>query len=74
MVKHFMVWGLGILELRQEISEYQARIYGHTISTDRIYITSSGTHAVHLALMSILEDDDEVVAITPIWKLFNRQY
>ncbi len=66
--KTFYGLGLGIPELRQEISEYQARIYGQTISTDRIYVTSSGTHAVHLALMSILEDDDEVVAITPIWK------
>lgn len=60
--------GLGITELRQEIATYHSRIYGHAIPTSRIAVTSSGTNAIHLALMSILEDGDEVVAITPIWK------
>ncbi len=66
--KTFYGFGLGIHELRQEIADYHTRIYGQNISTSRIYVTSSGTNAVHLALMSILEDGDEVVAVTPIWK------
>jgi aspartate aminotransferase len=58
----------GITELRQEISTYHSRIYGHTIPMNRITVTSSGTNAVHLALSSILEEGDEIVALTPIWK------
>lgn len=59
---------LGHPELRQEISNYYSRIFNLTIPTNRIFVTSSGTSAVHMALQSILDEDDEVVAITPIWK------
>ena len=60
--------GAGLMELRQEIATYMARVYGHNIPTGRISVTTSGTNAVHFALLSILEDGDEVVAVTPIWK------
>jgi aspartate aminotransferase len=66
--KTFYGFGSGITELRQEIATYHARIYGHNIPINRITVTSSGTNAVHLALMSILEEGDEVIALTPIWK------
>jgi aspartate aminotransferase len=59
---------LGFPELRQEISNYYARIFNLTLPTNRIFVTSSGTTAVHLALHSILDDEDEVIALTPIWK------
>jgi len=66
--KTFYGLGLGTPELRQEISTYYARVYGHSIPAHRIFVTSSGTNAVHLALMSILNEGDEVIAVTPIWK------
>jgi len=66
--KTFYGFGLGITELRQEIANYHSRIYGHSIPINRIAVTSSGTNAVHLALMSILEEGNEVIAATPIWK------
>ena len=59
---------LGYPELRQEISNYHATVYGHNIPTNRIYVTPSGTNAVHMALLSLLNEGDEVVAVTPIWK------
>ncbi|MCB9979284.1 MAG: aminotransferase class I/II-fold pyridoxal phosphate-dependent enzyme [Rhodospirillales bacterium] len=59
---------LGSDDLRQEISSYYARIYGHQIPTNRIFVTASGTMAMHLAITALLEEDDEVVAITPIWR------
>lgn len=59
---------LGYPELRQELSTYHARIYGHNLPTNRIYVTPSGTNAVHMALLSILNEGDEVVTVTPIWK------
>ncbi len=59
---------LGQPALREEISNYYKNIFGVDISANRIFITGSGTTAMHLALTSILDKDDEVVAITPIWK------
>lgn len=64
----FYSFGAGLPELRQEIATYYARIYGIDLPTNRITVTASGTNAVHFALMSILEEGDEVVAVTPIWK------
>ena len=59
---------LGLPEFRQEISNYYARIYGLNIPTSRVYATTSGTTAMHLALTAVLDEGDEVVAVTPIWK------
>jgi aspartate aminotransferase len=59
---------LGLPELRQEISDYQERVFGVRIPANRIFVTTSGTSAVHLALASIVEPGDEVVTVTPIWK------
>lgn len=66
--KTFYSQPLGIPELRQEIATYHAQIYNLNIPTNRIFVTASGTTAVHLALMSILDEGDEVLAVTPIWK------
>ena len=66
--KTFYAPALGVPELRQEISNYYQRLMGLNLPTSRIFATSSGTTAMHLALTSILEEGDEVVAVTPIWK------
>ncbi|MCB1564019.1 MAG: aminotransferase class I/II-fold pyridoxal phosphate-dependent enzyme, partial [Alphaproteobacteria bacterium] len=59
---------LGREELRQSLSEYYERIYGLDIPSERIFVTSSGSTAMHLSLAALLDKGDEVVAITPIWK------
>jgi len=59
---------LGQPALREEISAYYKRIFDVDITANRVFVTASGTTAMHLALTSILDKDDEVVAITPIWK------
>ncbi len=66
--KTFYAPALGLPELRQEIANYTARIYGHDIPTSRIFVTSSGTNAINLCLHSILNEDDDIIAVTPIWK------
>lgn len=66
--KTFYNSSLGTTELRQEISNYYSHIYNLPIPTNRIYATSSGTNAMHLAMNAILEEGDEIIAITPIWK------
>lgn len=59
---------LGNPDLRQEIANYYSNIFDLNLPTNRIFVTASGTTAVHLALMSVLDEGDEVVAVTPIWK------
>lgn len=66
--KTFYAPVLGVPELRQEISTYYAQVFGLNIPTNRIFATSSGTTAMHLAMTAVLEEGDEVVAVTPIWK------
>lgn len=66
--KTFYAPVLGIPELRQEISNYYAQVFGISIPTNRVFATSSGTTAMHLAMTAVLDEDDEVVAVTPIWK------
>lgn len=59
---------VGQCALRQEISDYYTNIYGLSVPVDRVTVTASGTSAMHIALTAILNEGDEVVAITPIWK------
>jgi aspartate/methionine/tyrosine aminotransferase len=59
---------LGQPALREEVSSYYKRILNVDIPSQQIFITGSGTTAMHLALTSILDKGDEVIAITPIWK------
>lgn len=66
--KTFYAPVLGHLETRQEISNYYARIFNLQVPTGRIFVTSSGTNAVHLALNALLDEGDEVIAVTPIWR------
>jgi aspartate aminotransferase len=66
--KTFYAPVLGVPEFRQEVSNYYANVFKMNIPTSRIFATSSGTTAMHLALTSVLDEGDEVVAVTPIWK------
>ena len=59
---------LGSPHLRQALTEYYADIFGLNIPTNRIFITQSGSTAMHVALSSLLDKGDEVVAVTPMWK------
>lgn len=59
---------LGCEPLRAEICAYYRRIYGLEVAARRVFVTTSGTMAMHLALSALLEPGDEVVAITPIWR------
>ena len=59
---------LGREELRQAISDYYGRIYKLDVPPQRVFVTSSGSTAMHICLASVLDKGDEVLAITPIWK------
>ncbi|MGH1398147.1 MAG: aminotransferase class I/II-fold pyridoxal phosphate-dependent enzyme, partial [Alphaproteobacteria bacterium] len=59
---------LGLESLRQSLSDYYARIYDLDIASDRVFVTQSGSTAMHLSLAALLDKGDNVVAVTPIWK------
>ncbi len=59
---------LGTPELRQEIASYYVREFNMNIPTNRIFVTASGASAIHIVLTALLDEGDEVVAVTPIWK------
>lgn len=59
---------LGQPALREELSNYYQSIFDTDIDPERIFVTSSGTTSIHLALSSILTEGDEVVCVTPIWR------
>ncbi len=59
---------LGRGELRQSLSEYYRRIYNLEIPSSRVFVTSSGSTAMHLSLAALVDKGDEVIALTPIWK------
>jgi aspartate aminotransferase len=59
---------LGQMPLRQALEHYYKRIYNLEIPAERIWITASGSTAMHLSLAALLDKGDEVVAVTPIWK------
>ncbi len=59
---------LGSNELRQSLSEYYERIYNLDIPSSRVFVTASGSTAMHLSLAALVDKGDEVIAVTPIWK------
>ncbi len=59
---------LGSPELRQSLSDYYDRIYDLKIPDSRIFVTSSGSTAMHLSLAALVDKGEEVIAVTPIWK------
>lgn len=59
---------LGSPYLRTALRDYYKRIYNADIGEHRLYVTQSGSTAMSIALSSLLDKGDEVVAVTPIWK------
>ncbi|MGO3889412.1 MAG: pyridoxal phosphate-dependent aminotransferase [Paenalcaligenes sp.] len=58
---------LGRPYLRQALSDYLSRLHGVEIGVDRLAICGSGVSAIMLASQLLLEPEDRVVAITPLW-------
>lgn len=59
---------LGRHDLRQAIADYYQQTHGIELPLDRVIVTSSGTSAIHLSLLSTVEKGDEVIAVFPLWK------
>ncbi len=57
----------GIDPLRDALVAYHRRIYGLEIPESRFALTSSGMNAVMLVAQAVIEQGDNIVAITPSW-------
>jgi aspartate aminotransferase len=57
----------GIAPLRQAIREFHRRTLGSEIAFDRITVPGAAMLAVVLALQSVVETGDNIVAVSPVW-------
>lgn len=57
----------GTLELRRAICEKLARRNNLTYTPDEIVVTNGAKQALHDAFSAILEENDEVILMTPCW-------
>lgn len=63
----------GDIELRQAIVDDFKEMYGMTYSTDEIMITTSGCHAMWLALEAITNDGEEIILHEPFFTPYPQQ-
>jgi aspartate/methionine/tyrosine aminotransferase len=63
-------WQRGIPELRQALARYHARLFARPFDPERFFVTSSGMHAIQLALKLLVGPGDEVIVPTPSWPNF----
>jgi aspartate/methionine/tyrosine aminotransferase len=61
----------GIPELRQAIAEYLSRLHAKPVGAGRVAVTSAGMSAIMLAAQALVEPDDNVVIVTPVWPNIN---
>jgi len=68
----FYAHNLGLPELREAVAAYTSRLHG-PVGMERIAITSGGVNALMLAVQSLVDAGDEVVAVTPVWPNLTAQ-
>ena len=68
----FYAHNLGLLELREAISQYMSVRHG-PIGVERLAVTSGGVNALMLANQQLVDAGDEVVAVTPVWPNLTAQ-
>jgi aspartate/methionine/tyrosine aminotransferase len=68
----FYTHNLGMPQLREAIAAYASGLHG-AVGMDRIAVTSGGVNALMLAVQSLVDAGDEVVAVTPVWPNLTAQ-
>jgi len=60
--------GTGVPALRQAIAAHQQRFYDQTVDPDReVLVTTGATEAIAAALLGLVDDGDEVIALEPYY-------
>ena len=57
----------GIPPLRQALATYLNSQFKADVATDRVIVTGSGMQAIQLTAQLLVDPDDEVVMVTPVW-------
>ncbi len=68
----FYTTNQGISQLVDTIANYSSKLHNTHISTSRIMITSAGMNALMIAAEALVNPDDKVICITPVWPNFMR--
>ena len=68
----FYAHNLGLGELRDGLAAYASSLHG-PVDAGRIAVTSSGVHALMLAMQLLADPGDEVVAVVPLWPNLTAQ-
>jgi aspartate/methionine/tyrosine aminotransferase len=66
----FYTYQLGLPELRSAIATYLSDLYQRPTGAERIFVTSSGMHAVQIAVNLLAGPGDEMIIPTPAWPNF----
>ena len=62
----------GIPDLVETISYYSSDLHKNNISPSRIMVTSAGMNALMIASEALINPNDKVICITPVWPNFMR--
>jgi len=57
----------GIPELRSALADYHARLGARDMAAKRITVTTSGMHAIMLAIQLLVLPGDNIVIVDPVW-------
>ncbi|MCD7060746.1 pyridoxal phosphate-dependent aminotransferase [Pelagibacterium xiamenense] len=63
----FYTHNLGLPQLREAIAEYESRLHGIALASERIAVTGSGVSALMIAGQLVLSPGDKAVVVTPVW-------
>ena len=66
----FYTWQRGIPELRAALARYYGRHFGGAHEAEEFIVSSSGMHAIQLALDAVAGHGDEVIYLSPAWANF----
>ncbi len=68
----FYSHNLGLPALREAVAAYTSALHG-PVGPERIAITSGGVNALIVAMQTLIDAGDEVVAVTPVWPNLTAQ-
>lgn len=66
----FYTYNRGIPDLRRALSDYYARHFGKTLSSEHFYVVGSGMQAIKLSIEAVCKPGDEAVYLSPAWPNF----
>ena len=68
----FYSHNLGLPALREAVAAYTSALHG-PVGAERIAITSGGVNALIVAMQTLIDAGDDVVAVTPVWPNLTAQ-